>query len=390
MLFARKQRASVPVAVFDVSSSSVGGAHALVTPETDVPATLLAQARLDALLMEELDINRLVTSTVDHIEGVAGKLRAADLHTPKHIQLVLAAPWYVSQTRTIIYKQDDQFTCTKKFFHDLVDTEIAHVVEHELEKFGGFGKEATVVEKQISSVKLNGYGTADPFGKKARSIEIFLTITIAPKQVIDRFFAALTRSYGHVPIHITTSTYATFVVARDYFAAGHEAVVIDVGEEVTDVAFVKDGIFASQHSFPVGSYGLYRQVIDSADHSAAEAEALVEAYRLGKAHVRERAKIDKAVQAFSETWRAALQELLKAGDYGLCLPDRCFVTADPRFEGVYPAIIATDPFIQHACSRGEVHATFIGSGELGSRITTLDTELDVPLATAVLFVARVL
>jgi hypothetical protein len=396
MLFGLKNKSSaMPIAVFDISSSSVGGAHALIQYSghevaKDAPAhTLLASARVDAPLQVDLDMKRFVSDTVKNIETVAGQLRKADNHSPQRLQLVLASPWYVSQTRTIVHTKEAPFTCTHALVNSLVDAEIEHLIKTELEKFGGFGTEAMVVEKQISLVKLNGYVTADPFGKKARRVELFLTITVAPKQIVAQFSEALKRAYGSRPVQITTSTYATFVVARDYFSAAKDCVIIDAGEEVTDVAFVKDGLFLYQHSFPVGSYGLYRAVMDAEKHTAAEAEALVEGYRLGKVSATAKAKIDKALTQFSESWRQALQGILNEGHYGFCLPELCYITADPRFEGVYPAIVKNDPFIQHACSHGPVHASFIDQPALASYIRVIDDGFDVPLATAVLFVARV-
>jgi cell division ATPase FtsA len=390
MLFRPNKRTNIPVAVFDISSSSVAGAHAIAHRTIEAPMTILASSRVDAPLMEDLDMKRFVDTTIHNIDSVAQKLRMADVHAPKHLQLVLASPWYISQTRTIVYKKEEQFVCNHKLLNAIVDEEIQHIIENELEKFGGFGKEGTVVEKQISLVKLNGYVTGDPYGKKAKTIELFLTITVAPKKIIDRFIDTLKRSYGNVPVHITTSPYATFVVARDYFDAAKECMISDVGEEVTDVAFVKDGLFLYQHSFPSGSYGLYRALMDENKHSAAEAEVLVETYRLGKVSTAVKARIEKAIGVFSERWREGLQGILDQGHYGFCLPELCYITADPRLAGVYPAIVSTDPFIQHACSRGSVHAVFLGDEQLKAHVNSLDEGVDVPLATAALFVGRII
>lgn len=387
-MFGSKKLPGVPVAVFDISSSSVGGAHALVKMEKDQPSVILASSRIDSALQEDLDMKRFVSDTVRNLEAVASSLHKADLHRPERIELVLASPWFVSQTRTISYKKNEAFVCTKKFFNALVDAEIEHVIKNELERFGSFGKQGTVVEKQISMVRLNGYTTADPFGKKAKAIEIYLTVTVVPKPVIDQFTAVLQRAYGTRHIGITTSPYTTFVVARDYFDAAHECVIIDVGEEVTDVAFVKEGLFLYQHSFPVGTYGLYRALMTGQKQSAAEAQALVEGYRLAKVSATARTKIDKTLAAFSADWQGALQEILNSGHYGFCLPDICYITADPRFEGVFPGIISTDPFIQHTCSRGSVVPHFLNEELLKGHISSLDQELDIPLAVGTLFVAR--
>ncbi len=387
-MFGSKKRHGTAIAVFDVSSSSVGGAHALYHPQNTSPLTLVANIRSDSTLQEDINMKRFVSDTVHNIETVASSLRKADMHKPSHIEIVLASPWYVSHTRTILYEQDTAFVCTKKLIAKLVDEEIAHLVKNELERFGTYGKEGTIVEKQISMVRLNGYVTGDPFGKKAKRVELYLTVTIVPKGIVDEFTGALQRIYGTHSINITTSPYATFVVARDYLNNGQECVIIDVGEEVTDIGFVKNGLFSYQHSFPVGIYGLYRALIQGAGHTPVEAKAVVEAFRLGKLSASAKTKVEKALATFSSDWQRGLQEAFEQGHYGFCLPDSCYITADPRFEEVFPSIISNDHFIQQTCSRGQVKPLFINEAMLAPFIGSLDAGYDIPLATAALFVSR--
>ena len=391
-MFGKTKRHSDVIAVFDISSSSVGGTHALIHREQEKPAsaTLLASVRAEGTLQEDINMKRFVSDTVHNIEHVATSLSKADLHKPSHVEIVLASPWYISQTRLVSFSQETPFVCTKKFIQKLVDDEIAHVIKNELERFGTYGKEGTVVEKQISLVRLNGYATGDPFGKKARTIELSLTLTIVPKKIIDEFTDTLRRTYGTRPIHITTSPYATFVVARDYFNKGKECVIIDVGEEVTDIGFVKNELFLYQHSFPVGTYGLYRALLGNAGQRLVEAKALVEGYRLEKISATAKGKVEKALHAFSQQWQESLQSAFGEGYYGFCLPETCFIIADPRFEGVFPTLIATDPFIQHTCSRGVVTPLFINETMLSPFVTSIDATIDVALATGVLFTARMI
>jgi Tfp pilus assembly PilM family ATPase len=380
-----------PVAVYDVSSSSVGGSHMLINKHNDVKAVVLAQVRNDALLQEDINMDRFVGDTIHNFEDVVQRVQKADIHKPDYIQLVLASPWYVSQTRTIQYKKEAPFTCTQKLVDSLVQKEVQYVLEHDMDRFGMFGKEGMIVEKQLSLIKLNGYNTSSPFGKKAEMLELYVTITVAPKVVVDRFLDTLRRAYGTKHIGITTSPYTSFVVARDLMKAKHECVVIDVGEEVTDVAFIKDNLFLYQHSFPVGTYEIYRAVSEHGNHTVLEAKTLIEAYRLGKVTGINKEAVEKAITAFRNAWQSGLQKILDDGHYGFCLPDQCYIVSDPRFELIFNDIISTDPFIQHTCSRGVVHPIPINAAMLAPYVKTIDgTDPDIPLGTAALFVERLL
>lgn len=386
-------RAKGVIGVFDISSSSVAGAHVLLTPrDPKTKAVFLASTRSDATLQEDIDVNRFVSETIAHIELVANRLKKADTHKLSHIQIVLASPWYSSHTRTIRYEKDDtQFFCTQKLIDTLVDAELKQILAEGTGAFGEFGTASIVVERQISQIKLNGYATANPFGKKTRTLEIFLTLTVAPKPIIDRFKESLIRIYGHSSIGVTTSPYTTYVVARDTIAIDDECVIVDVGEEVTDIAFVKEGLFLYQHSFPIGTYALYRIVGEQEKNGSQAARALLEAYRLEKLSPQAKTALDTAIAEFRLKWQKALQETLDTGQYGLCMPEHCFITADPRFELIFTTIIETDPFIQHTCSRGVVRPHFVASTLIGDRVQTIDgTTIDAPLAVGALFMERLI
>jgi hypothetical protein len=205
------------LAVYDISSSSVAGAHVV---RTDAAPVMLASARTNIPLQDDINMSRFVEEGVKHLGQIVEQIKAKDAHHPTHIQVILASPWYVSQTRTIVYKQEKAFTCTSKLVDGLVDREVEAI----LAEGGSFGSDSVVVEKQISSILLNGYETSTPFGKHATSLELFLSVTVAPKPVLERFTDVLQR-HDLLLLHLP---------ADDRSAPGGERDVVLV-EQVGDV-----------------------------------------------------------------------------------------------------------------------------------------------------------
>jgi hypothetical protein len=375
-------------AVYDISSSSVAGAHVL---RTDTTPVVLASARSDAPLQEEMDMERFVEEGVKHLGDVVVRIKNADVHHPSHIQVVLASPWYSSQTRTVVYKKETPFIATNKLVDSLVEAEIAEILKKEAGAFVAFGDQSVVVERQISAIKLNGYQTGTPFGKHAVTLELFLTVTIAPKPILDRFTDVLRRAYGTRDIAFTTSPFTTFVVMRDIHPSSEEAVIIDVGEEITDVAFIKGGIMLYQHSFPVGTFGLYRALAGRSANTTRESMALLEAYRLGKLSSSAGKTVETAISAFITHWQSWFHQILEGGHYGFCLPSQCIVTADPRFQVLFTEALATDEFLKHSCAIDKSKVTYINEETLSGHVRTSDqTALDIPIATGALYVDRVI
>jgi hypothetical protein len=383
---------STAVAVFDISSSSVGGAHALLDLSSHelTGVTILVQERRDSGLDDELNIDRFIENTAKALEVVISHVRTADVHHPEIIQVVLSSPWYIPYTRVVTYNKTTLFKCTERLVDSLIEKEIEHLLKQPTDTGEILGNGFRVVERQLSQIKLNGYETTDPYGKKVQSLELTLTITVVPEVVVERFQTILRRSYGDRTINVTTSPYATFVALRDNGGVPSDCAIIDVGEEVTDIAFIKNDILLYQHSFPVGTYGFYRE-LSASTGSSVEARALVEAYRLKKLSDQSSRTVEAALRAFSQTWQAALQDIVEHGQHGFQFPSQCYITADARFENIFPAIIENDTFLLHTAATSAIQARFVSAQDFSSTVHTSSSDpADAALAIAALFSERLL
>lgn len=387
-----KKQPTVPVAVFDISSASVGGAHALVrrdSPNDTEKVVLLSQTREAAPVREELDTKRFVSDTVKGLESVARALHSQDKLHPEHIQIVLASPWYTSHTRTISYEKNTEFIFTKQLLNELISKEIDHILIHEKDRFEGLGGEYTIVEKQISQIILNGYVVEQPYDKKARSLEVSLTITIVPKFILAQFKEAIERIYTIKHIQVTTSAYTTFIAMRENAPISQSCVLVDIGEEMTDVAFVKDGVFLYQHSFPVGTAELPRLVSKMGGYEIHEVPAVLDAYRLDTLVLKKKKLVEKALLSFRDIWQKQIQEVVDDGYYGFALPAAWYVVTEPKLELLFKNILSTDPYILHHSVALPV-VDIVTSDELYSITKPIDVELDIPLALALLFIEKLL
>lgn len=383
-----------PVAVFDISSSSVAGAHTLIpksADNTDATISILASTRLFSELKEEITIERFVEQSIAQLAKVITTLKKADNHHPKYIQVLLASPWFMSQTRTITYNKTTDFLCTQKLIDELVEKEVAYIIEHDMSRFGSIGTDAVIIEKQISMIKLNGYSTTKPFGKKSKTLELFLVVTVSPKSIIERFKNELEKSYGGVSIGFTTSPYATFVVARDFLKASHEFVIVDVGEEVTDVAFIKDGLFLYQHSFPTGIYEFYRNLVAGGVASHTEAGALIESFSQGKLSATTTSAVQKGLDNFGEIWQKAFQQVINDGGLAMKMASDCFVICDHRFGNFFSTMLGKDLLLKDVSSSTYISPVAITYELLSGHVSSLDPgTVDETLVVASLFAFRLL
>ncbi len=387
-IFSRAKKGERVVALFDVSSGSVGGAHAMLHRGFDKAKkpSILAAHRVNLQFKEDLNIKRFITETVVALERVAAELGKADTHRPDYVQFVLSSPWYVSQTRTIVQRKDAPFVFTERLLNEMIEREISHIIEHELEKFGPFGKDGKIIERQISQVRLNGYASSNPFGKQATEVELTVTVTFAPNLILTRLRDAVGKHYHIESFGFTTAAYTAFVAFRDFIEPLKELTIIDVGEEVTDVAFIKNGVFLYQHSFPIGTYGLIRTLMADGTKTLAEAESLLAAFRNKHLTATAKNRINIALQTFIASWQIGLQGVVQTGHFGFALPEDMLIVTDPRYEIIFQNSIEQDPVLGYLMPAITPKVRFFDEQLVESLGQNFGS--DVPLVIGSLFLER--
>ncbi|MBY0376483.1 hypothetical protein K2P96_00730, partial [Patescibacteria group bacterium] len=121
-LFSKSKKKEEIVMVFDVGSSSVGGALFKVQ-ESGVPRIILS-LREPIVLEAELNEDRFLAQTAKALEILAGKIATKGIGAPKKIFCVLSSPWYASQTRTISMQKNTPFVFNNKLADSLIQKEI--------------------------------------------------------------------------------------------------------------------------------------------------------------------------------------------------------------------------------------------------------------------------
>ncbi len=382
----------IPVAIFDISSSSVAGAHTLISKAPDGKSNIsfLASSRKFLEPKDDIDIERFVANNLSSLESVTATLQKADNHKPKEVFVLLSSPWFVSQTRNIVYNKNTSFVCTQKLIDSLIQKEIDFIVEHDMERFGSMGKDGKIIEKQISKITLNGYTTNNPFGKKTTSLEISILVTFSPKQIIQEFISKIQKAYGNPKISFATSPYATFIATRDFHEAPNELLIIDAGEETTDIAFIKNQIFLYQQSFPTGFYELYRKISDSNHGTLLETQALVETFRLGKLSAQLSSNLQKITEDFGEIWINKLKEAFQ-NNQSLKIPENIYVISLPPFTSFFVSYIKNSDFIKNFISGTKPNTAEVESALFSSHISSIDPEkIDNTLTVGALYASRII
>ena len=160
--------------VFDVGSSSVGGAF-FWTQESGVPRIIFS-TREPIVLEESIQADQLLSSTIKSIEIVAGQIRKAGMGVPKITFCVLSSSWYVSQTRIIRLEKNMPFVFTSKLADDLIKKEMSLFEGEHLVKYLNTKNAVRSIEFKNIKTMFNGYEISNPLNQKAKELEMTIFI----------------------------------------------------------------------------------------------------------------------------------------------------------------------------------------------------------------------
>lgn len=356
-IFSKSKEKKELTIVFDVGSSSVGGAVFLIQ-KSGVPK-IIYSIRESIPLEDSVDFDRLLSLTSKTLETVANKIDMMRLGAPKKVSCVLSSLWYVSQTRTIRLEKNTLFTFTLKLADSLIQKEVALFKEEHSNK--DYNVTVQQIELKNMQTKLNGYVVSNPLGKKAKELEMTIFISMSPKQIIEKFEQAI-GGYFH-PSNLNFSSFAmtSFVIARDTFASQKDFLLVDIGGEVTDISLIKNNVLCESISFPMGKNFLLRGMAAKLKNSLSEAKSLVSLYKDNHADEVTEKRLKLVINKLRLEWLENFQESLSNLSDSVSVPSVIFMTADQDLADFFSETIKIEQANQYALTEQKFKVVLLGT-----------------------------
>jgi hypothetical protein len=374
-LFSKSKKKEELVMVFDVGSSSVGGALFYVQ-NSGVPKIIFS-VREAITLEKEIDPERFLSLTTKSLEVVVGKILSKGVGAPKKIFCVLSSPWYASQTRTINMQKNTPFVFNTKLADGLIAKEISLFEEEHLKKYVEGGSKIVAIELKNMKTVLNGYNAPNPFNQKATELQMTMFISMSSEEVLSKIQEVVCKHFSCESIKFSSFAMASFTVARDMFAHHEDFILVDVGGEVTDLSIIKKDILCSSASFPVGPNFIIRGVASELNSSLEEAKSLISLYKNGHAAEWAEKKLEPIIGKFRAEWLKKFQESLMSISNDISIPSTVFISVDQDLAEFFSEIIKDEKLNQYILTDSKFQVIFLGTEVLhGAATLEKDVERD--------------
>lgn len=353
------------VAVFDISSGSVGGALVQISEkESGTHATILYSTRVPIIFQTNLNFERFLASMLSSLVEVSSELEKQKLGAPKDVFCFLASPWYASQTRIIKLSKEAPFTITEKIIKGLIDAEVKAFETEELKKYSGLGNHTRIIENETVVMSVNGYKTESPLGRKARDLELTLFMSMSPERVTQSVEHIIKKHFNVSTIRFSSFIFSFFVAVRDLFMKQENFLLLDIGGEITDLAIVKNNILHESVSFPLGKSFLIRRIASSLNTTPEEGLSLLRIFLAGDMEETQALRLKDILEKARIEWLSSFQSSLATISNDLSLPETVFITVDDDVSSWFFDSIKKEEYNQYTLTEKQFNVIMLGASPL--------------------------
>lgn len=327
-IFSHKKDGGV-TAIFDIGSGSVGAA--LVESKNSEKPRILSSSREFLSLQQSFTFERFLSSMGGAFLKSAGHIKERDEHVDS-VMCTLSAPWYISQTRSIIHEEKKPFTLTQKKIDQFVAEEVERVREEFANQYEDMVKgDVEVIEMTTTHIKLNGYETNTPLGKQVNKFECSLYISITSAKVLNVLRNNVRAVFGATPVSFNTFSLVSFSALRDIHTNLSNFMFIDISGEATDVTVVRNNTLVETLSSPFGKHFILRSIASGLDTTLEEALSSLALFQDKKMINDAGMKMQKILSGCRKEWEKAFVEQLSSLSAHTVLPQHIFLVTDEPF-----------------------------------------------------------
>ena len=270
---------------------------------------------------------------------------------PTHISCFYSSPWFVAQAHVLKLKQKEPFVFSEKILKKIIDNGKDKFLFTEGKNENPLSSENTVlVERRITSIKLNGYETHNPFGKEASSAEVSVFHGALSREGLRTVEGCIKRVWRSVPIEHHTAALASFAVIRNLYNVSDSFFILHISSGVTDVSLISKGCLLDTMSFPIGKKTITNRIEEACGLDHELARSALSLYVKGKIHEGHTAKLDTIVESVRKDWFTHLErsfgEMLKNNS----IPPILYIVADEDMVSFFESFIQKSGFNSYILS----------------------------------------
>lgn len=386
-LFTSKKKEKT-VAIFDIGSGNIGGAIVRIPIDQNSLPVILKSVRNEIRFNENSDFNSFLKDMIFSLNITANSLFYKNVGSPDEIICVLASPWYISETRAIKIERENSFSFTKDLANELIGKEILSITKLYKDKYNDENNTPQIIEQHTMAVILDDLSLENPIGKKCKSLELDMIVSLAPLSCILQIKETISKTFHNTNISFSTFTVDTYLAIRDKYISSNSYLLVDVSGEITDIGVVTDGVLRSVMSFPFGKKTFFNHICKKMNIELRDAKEIFKLYKEGHLSSVMSNKVKPIFQSIETIWDISFNECLNTLPTNLVLPDTIFLTADSDIKIWFTEILNKKEHIRSSISLRKYNVVSLDGSEFLNMCNVKEGDCDPFLMIEAISVMR--
>lgn len=319
-------------AIIDVGSASVVTAIVCSDTKLDHPQIVWTErefVKLGDTTSIEQSAKNIMTSLVNAVLSLGNtgikKLRERDPGASiDTLQVSISAPWSYTITKTVSYKDENQFEVTKELVKELVETARKKTIEEldENEIATELGLE--IIARTTTDMIVNGYRSEGPYGEMASSLSLAHVSAVAQHSIVETVADVQQKILPKARADRYSFMLIYYCVLRELYPNATEFCLVDVTYEATEIGVVRDGVLRFTTHAPYGSYTLAREIASILNIPHEQAFAMMKMHNDKFLEHAPKDKLNELTRMFTE-YEGQVTELFRQTGDELSIPKTIFL-----------------------------------------------------------------
>jgi cell division ATPase FtsA len=382
-LFSSRRTSDTQIAVIiDIGSASIGAA--LVRYAPDAQPEILYAVRRSITFKHHGNFEQYLRSMRSTLFNVVLKLQEEALSNTNgsqslsmadidSVMCVFSSLWCETEHYTVQHSEDDSFTVEQTFLEE-------RLAEDEEELKTAFrtshDTEATIVDRTFIHTALNGYSTANPYGRQAHRVEATALVTLMYTPVYEQVRETIEQLFPERVVSFRSYSLASFLVIRELFAEVTDFMTVNVIGGVTDLQLVLNDRVAHTTSFNKGIYYLSESIAHQLDRSAQEATTLLMAYVDGELEQGTRDMVRPIIEQATKEWVSEIGMYFDKALSNTSLPRSLFLTTHTRLYELFTRLLESELSSNYTISAQAFSVTQVNPALLRPQIVGAEQRTD--------------
>jgi hypothetical protein len=328
--------------VCDIGNGSLGIALVLFVSSEKSPNVIFSE-RIFIQSKKEKNLQNITTDLNQNLNSVLSnvlKFCILNKISPSKVSCFYSSPWYISETHILSMKQTEAVVFSEAILKKILKEGENNFLSNKTSKTHSFAlKDLKLIERKITRIKLNGYQTHEPIGKKASTIEVALFLSAVRNDTIGLIEGAINRIWQNINIQHHTFPLASFSMIRNELNTSGNFLLAHIADDITDLSIVYDEMLLDTFSFPLGKKNIIENIEEKCNLDFGIASSALSMYAKGEMHDEHTPRFVGAIESSIEDWVSHFENGCNALTKNYSMPDVIYLIVEEKLSPIFESAI---------------------------------------------------